>query len=596
MIQWDIRSLLKFCSAALVFALAGCSKTPTPDAVASNSLSQLNETANSSATAKSLFKDVAAQSGLKFTHNLGNADKFYFDEQTPAGCAFLDYNGDGNQDIFLVQSGSSERAVTVKNRPFCALFRNNGDGTFTDVTAGSGLDKDLGYGQGVAIADYDNDGYPDLFVTAYGGNHLFRNEHGSGKWKDATSQMGLDKVHETGYATSAAWGDYDNDGKLDLYVCYYSRWSHAQDKQCRDPKTKLLDYCEPTLYEMSAHQLFHNESQRFVDVSARTGVAAKKGRGLAVSWLDYNGDGKMDIFVANDGTAAFLWRNNGNGTFTDVAGRVGCAFDGEGHNIAGMSVSCADYDHSGLPSVYVSNFSSSPNILFKNENGNFTDVTQEAGLGFVHLKFLSFGSEFLDYDADGWPDLIVNNGHVQMQKNKRAPEIPLKMRKQLLHNVGNGNFKEIADSASLGDLSETVVGRGLAIGDYNNDGRLDVLAMAQNSPVQLLKNMDGNGNHWISFDTVGTKSNRDGIGTRLEIEANGIKQTASVHAGSSYLSTSDKRVYFGLGKSKKIDKLTIIWPSGKRETANDLPSNQFYRLTEGQGATQKSAAHNKSAS
>ena len=564
-----------------MLTMAGCSKSPAP--------AQISAKPSAPATAKSLFQNVAAQAGLKFTHDLGNRGRFYFDEQTPAGCAFLDYDSDGDQDILLVQSGSSAPAAQVKNRPHGALFRNNGDGKFTDVTAGSGLDVDLGYGQGVSVADYDNDGFSDLFITSYGGNHLFHNQGGSGKWKDVTRQMGLDEVHETGYATSSAWGDYNGDGKLDLYVCYYSRWSHAIDKQCRDAQTKLLDYCEPTLYEMSAHQLFRNEGARFVDVSAKTGIAARRGRGLAVSWLDYNVDGKPDVFVANDGTAAFLWRNNGNGTFTDVAGRAGCAFDGEGHNIAGMSVSCADYDHSGVPSVYVSNFSSSPNILFKNESGNFTDVTQEAGLGFVHLKFLSFGSEFFDYDADGWGDLIVNNGHVQIQKNKRAPEIPLQMRKQLLHNEGNGKFREITDAALLGGLNEKVIGRGLAVGDYDNDGRIDVLAMAQNAPVQLLRNLDNNGNHWVSFATVGTKSNRDGIGARLEIEAGGMRQSASVRSGSSYLSASDRRVYFGLGKTAKVDELTIVWPSGARETLKNLASDMFYTLTENKGVTAKRA-------
>ena len=576
-----LRAAIGCIGVAALLVCSGCRKTAPPSNATSPPI------VAASVTSHALFKDVAAQVGLKFTHVLGNHGKFYFNEQTPAGCAFVDYNGDGNQDVFLVQSGSSEPAKTVKNRPFCALYCNNGDGTFTDVTAGSGLDVDMGYGQGVAVADYDNDGYDDLFVTAYGGNHLFHNQGGSGKWRDVTRQMGLDKLHETGFATSAAWGDYDGDGKLDLYVCYYGRWSHAKDIQCRDPNTKLLDYCPPALYEAATHQLLHNEGDRFVDVTARAGIAKKTGRGLALSWVDFDKNGKLDLFVANDGTAAFLWRNNGNGTFTDVANRAGCAFDGEGHNIAGMSVSCADYDHSGFPSIYVSNFSSSPNILFKNESGSFTDVTSEAGLGFLHLKFLSFGSEFFDYDADGWADIIVNNGHVQMQKNKRAPEIPLQMRKQLLHNQGDGNFKEISTSELLGDLSKTVIGRGLAVGDYNNDGRLDVLAMAQNAPVQLLQNLDDNGNHWVSFDTIGTKSNRDGVGARLEIEADGVRQTSSVCAGSSYLSSSDKRVYFGLGQAKKIGKATIIWPSGQRETFDNLDANVFYTLTEGKGVTQK---------
>ncbi len=559
-----------------VVALAGCPKNSLPP-----------QTQSSSASSEpALFKDVAVQSGLNFKHVLGASGHFHFIEQTPAGCAFLDFDGDGFQDVFLVQSGSSSPANTVKNRPLCALYHNNKDGTFKDVTRGSGLDKDLGYAQGVAVGDFDNDGFDDLFVTAYGGNHLFHNNKGSGKFEDVTVSMGLDRLHDTGYATSAAWGDYDGDGRLDLAVCYYGHWNYALDKPCRDDKTGKLDYCAPKTYEPVVHQLYHNEGNRFVDVTEKAGISKTKGRGLAVAWLDFNDDGKQDLFVANDGSAAMLWQNNGNGTFSDVAGKVGCAFDNQGHNIAGMSVSVADYDHSGRPSIYVSNYSHSPNILFKNEGGTFSDATQTANLAFSHLRFLSFGSEFIDFDADGWPDIISNNGHVQTLPTQREANVPLAQAKQLLQNKGDGTFREITDTARLGDLTHPIIGRGLAVGDFDNDGRVDVLAMGQNAPVQLFRNQtQNNGNHWVGFQTVGTKSNRDGIGAKLEIHAAGMRQTSYVRGGSSYLSSSDRRVYFGLGKASIIESVAIRWPSGTRETLHNLRADRYYLVKEGHGIT-----------
>ncbi len=578
---------LRLCALTLcALNLVGCAPgQPSPDKI---------QVAASPANI-ALFEDVALRSGLNFKHVLGAAGKFYFIESTPAGCAFLDYDNDGDQDIFLVQSGSPAPGGKVRMRPFCALFRNQGNGTFENATGGSGLDKNLGYGQGVAVGDYDNDGFADLFVTSYGGNHLFRNRGGRGKFEDVTNALGLSKLHDTGFATSAAWGDYDNDGRIDLYVCYYSHWNHALDKPCYDEKTKLLDYCSPTRYPAVSHQLYHNTREGFKDVSQQSGISKVQGRGLAVAFVDYNEDGKQDIFVANDQNASMLWRNNGRGTFTDVADQVGCAYDGQGQLLAGMGVAVADYNRSGRESLYVSNFASRANILFKNQNSFFSDATQEAGLGFSHLKFLSFGCEFLDYDADGWPDLLTNNGHVQMQANKREAGVPLKMRKQLLRNKGNGAFEEVNDPARLGGLGVPVVGRGLATGDFDNDGRVDVLAMSQNGPVQLLRNRLLNNNHWISLQTRGTKSNRDGIGARIEIEAEGARQTVTVRGGSSYLSSSDRRVYFGLGKATKIARLTVIWPSGTRQSWENLLPDKFYVVSESKGVSKGHAPASKSA-
>lgn len=577
-----IKTLFACCIAPTLLIVVGCSRTST----VSDTLSSATTAPKIASTA--IFQNVATRSGLNFTHYLGASGKFYFDETTPAGCALFDFDGDGNQDVFLVQSGSSAPVGTVKNRPLCALYRNQGDGTFKDVSRGSGLDKDLGYAQGVAVGDFDGDGFDDLFITAFGSNHLFHNRKGTGKFEDVTAKMGLNKIHDTGYATSAAWGDYDGDGRLDLYVCYYAHWNHQLNRHCTDSHS-ILDYCNPQVYEPSTHILFHNLGNTFKDVSDQTGISSARGRGLSAAFMDYNNDGKPDIFVANDVTPNMLWKNNGNGTFSNTAQQAGCAYDGQGQDMASMGIGIADYNRTGRPSLYISNFSNLPNILFQNVgNGLFQDVTREAQLSFSHLKFLSFGCEFVDYDADGWPDIITNNGHVQMSASHLTGGTALKQRKQLLRNTGNGRFSEITDPALLGDLSTPVVGRGLATGDFDNDGRVDVLAMSQNGPVQLLRNQTrGNGNHFVSFLLRGTQSNRDAIGARVEVQAGAARQTAWVQGGSSFLSSSDRRLYFGLGKNAKIESLSVAWPSGQKETLRDLQGDTFYTLTEGKGITAK---------
>ncbi len=536
-----------------------------------------------------LFEDVAERAGVRFIHSNGATGRLYFIESTPAGCAMLDYDNDGFLDLLLVQSGPSTPPTATKDRPRCALYRNNRDGTFTDVTAGSGLDKDLGYGQGVAVGDYDNDGFSDLFITAIGGNHLFHNEHGTGRFRDVTAQMGLGEVHSTGYATSAAFGDYNNDGRLDLYICYYCPWTWTSDKSCRDSSGRP-DYCSPQIYDPETHRLYRNDGSKFTDVSESAGITKQKGRGLAVAFVDYNVDGKQDIFVANDLSPNMLWRNKGDGTFTDVARELGCAYGEGGSVMAGMGVAIADYDRSGWDSLFVTNFSGLPNSLFRNMRGKlFEDVSVPSGLALPHMKFLAFGCEFLDYDADGWADLLVANGHVLLHADTKLEGITYQERKQLFHNEGNGRFDEVIDTRKLGGLLRPMVSRGLAVGDIDNDGRLDALFVNQNGPAQLFKNNDRSANHWISFKTIGTKSNRDGLHTRFILHAGGVRQTATVHAGTSYLSHSDSRVYFGLGKTSKIDRVEVKWPSGFTETFRGPVADKFYTVTEGKGVTSSSS-------
>jgi hypothetical protein len=550
-----------------------------------------NEATEATKASAALFQDVAARSGVNFKHQLGNPERLYMIKSTPPGCAFFDYNNDGLLDIFLVQSGPVVKPAGGGKRPRCGLFHNNGNGTFREVIAtdGSGLDSDLGYAQGVAVGDYDNDGYDDLFVTAYGANHLLHNERGSGQFRDVTTKMGMASSHVKGYSTSAAFGDYDSDGRLDLYVCYYAEWTPTRDKDCRS-SIGVSDYCSPLVYEPETHQLLHNRGNLFVDVSQKSGISKGKGRGLAVAFVDYNKDHRPDIFVANDLNPNMLWRNNGNGTFSDVAVETGSAFEDNGDAMAGMGVAVADYNRTGHESLLVTNFSDRPNVIFKNLGGVFEAASEEARLVDPFLKFLSFGCEFFDYDSDGWSDLIVNNGHVAMFEPQRKSGIPYKQRKQLLRNQGNGTFVEITDAAELGDLMVAHVGRGLAVGDYDNDGRVDILAVGQNAPAQLFRNRVLNENHWISFKTVGTKSNKNGVHTRFVLKAGGAQQTATVRGGSSYLSHSDRRVYFGLDKATKVDEVVIRWPSGTQETLKNLQADKFYTVTEGRGITAQSGA------
>lgn len=529
-----------------------------------------------------LFQDVTEQAGIHFVHKNGvQADRPHFPETTPAGCAFLDYDNDGWLDILLIQSGDLEPEGHY-SRPHCALYHNNGNGTFTDVTAGSGLDKDLGYGQGVAIGDYDNDGYEDVFITAYNGNHLFHNEKGSGKFTDVTAKMGLDRVHSTGYATSAAFGDYDNDGKLDLYVCYYCPWTPLTDKACFNSQHQR-DYCSPEVYPVDTHVLYHNEGNRFVDVSAKSGIDKVRGRGLAVAFVDYDEDGKQDIFVANDLSGNMLWHNEGHGKFIEKGMEAGCRYGSGGTLMAGMGVAVGDYDQSGHDSLYVSNFEEMPNMLFKNSGKGFMeDMTIPSHVGALHMPYLSFGCEFLDYDADGWPDILTANGHVQMRGKSIAA---MKESKQLLHNERDATFREISDLTELGGLHHPTIARGLAVGDFDNDGRLDALFSNQNDVPQLFRNMDRSQHHWVSFKTIGTQSNRDGLHTHFTLTAAGRKRYATVRAGSSYLSMSDRRVYFGLGDATKIDKVEVSWPSGSHDLLTGVAMDQSYVVTEGKGIT-----------
>ncbi len=528
-----------------------------------------------------LFQDVAPAAGIRFQHSNGATGQLEYIEMSGSGCALFDYDNDGRLDALLVQSGPLPGHVGPRRN---ALYHNDGgQGTprFTDVTAGSGL-EDAGYGQGVAVGDYDNDGFADLYLTAYGGNHLFRNLGGTGRFADVTRSAGVgDTDQGPRYATSAAFGDYDADGRLDLYVCHYAPWTPATNKVCHDSH-QLRDYCSPDVYDPDVHRLYHNlGGGRFEDVTRQSGIGSERGRGLAVAWVDDDGDGREDIYVANDMTPNFLWRNLGNGHFNDVAVEAGCAFTDAGLPLSGMGIGVGDYDNDGREDLFVTNFSNEPNTLYYNRgHGRFEDVSMQAGVALPHMQFLSFGCEFFDYDADGWQDLIVANGHVQLHAETSQAGVTYSERKQLFHNEGGHRFTEV--TSGLGDLARPTVSRGLATGDVDNDGGLDFLVNNQNGPAQLFMNRSPHG-HWVSFTTTGTKSNREGRHARLTITAGGRRQTAEVRAGSSYASASDRRVYFGLGAATRVERLEVRWPSGARDSASDLPADAFYAVTEGHG-------------
>lgn len=529
------------------------------------------------------FRDVSRNAGLHWAFNNGATGRHLFVESTGGGVATFDCNNDGLLDIFAIQGGPvpGARGKELQFSRRNVLYRNNGDGTFADVTVGSGLDAPTGYGQGVSSADYDNDGKEDLYITAYGGNHLFHNE-GNGKFKDVTRAVGvMDTATETPWPLSSAWADYDRDGFLDLFVCHYCRWSPALDQPCKDASGRLL-YCRPQVYESSPSRLYHNNGHGgFTDVTHSAGIDKALGKSMGVAWSDYDEDGWPDIFVSNDTSPNFLWHNNHKGGFSNEGLVSGVAVSSAGAPASGMGVAPGDYDRDGREDLAVVNFSEQPKSLFHNEgHGLFGDAAFKSNLASTNLRFLGFGLDWCDYDLDGLPDLIVGNGHVVDWSASESNGSTYAQSQQLLHNSGGGLF--VDDQRSLGDLVKPRVTRGIAVGDYDNDGAPDVVMVAQNGPLQLFRNNGGNANRWISLRLEGTRCNRDAIGAKVMIKTADGTQTQWVHGGSSYCSQSDRRVVFGLGKSATMQSLTIVWPDGLRQQLKPLATNHFYWAKEGQ--------------
>jgi hypothetical protein len=525
------------------------------------------------------FTDVTAPAGIRFKHNSGAAGKKFLPETMGAGVAFLDADGDGRQDLFLVNSKSW--TPTPGRRSLSALYRNNGDGTFADVTSASGLALEA-YGQGVAAADYDNDGRTDLYLTALGGNKLFRNL-GGGKFTDVTAKAG---VGAGGFSSSAMWFDADKDGRLDLYVTRYVEWSPEKDLFCTlDGRTK--SYCTPESYRGQSPILYRGRPDgTFEDVTAKAGLHNPKAKALGVALLDENMDGWPDLFVANDTQPNNLYRNNGNGTFTDVATTAGVAFSEAGVARAGMGVDAADYDLSGRPSIVIGNFSNEMMALYHNEGGGlFIDEAPTSAIGQASLLTLGFGCLFLDHDLDGWLDIFAANGHVADDIERVQPKVRYAQPPHLFRNLGGKRFEAV--TRTLGPaLQKPVVGRGVAYADYDGDGDLDLALTTNNGPAYLLRNDGGNRNKWLRVRTVGTRSNRDGIGARVTVTLpDGRKPWMMVKTGSSYLSQSELPLTFGLAQHAKAARVEVAWPSGATDVLTDVPANQVVTVTEGKGQT-----------
>jgi hypothetical protein len=518
------------------------------------------------------FVDVTEQSGIHFRHNAGKAGRKYLPETMGAGVALLDYDGDDKLDIFFVNGRDWQ---PQGRKTLSALYHNNGDGKFTETTAGSGLDVQM-YGLGVSSADYDNDGKPDLYVTAIEGDHLFHNQ-GGGKFRDVTKEAG---IHNAQFGTSSAWFDYDRDGKADLFIANYVQWTEKGDLRCSlDGKTK--SYCTPEAYPGTACKLYRNLGRgRFEDVSQRAGIADATSKSLGASVLDFNNDGWPDLFVANDTQPNKLYRNNKNGTFTDVALTAGVAFGEDGVARGAMGTDAADYDRSGRMSLLVGNFSNQMLALYRNEgDGIFVDEAPRSQLGRSSQFSLTFGAFFFDYDLDGWLDIFCANGHIEEAIGSVQPKIQYRQAPLLFHNQENGKFLDVSQAAGP-DFVRPIVARGAAYGDLDGDGDLDVVVTTNGGPAYVLRNDGGNRNHWITVRAVGTKTNRDGLGAVVTVKSASGAQTQTVHTGSSYCSQSQLVLTFGLKQDTKVDAIEIKWPSGVTQKLSSQAVDRVVTITE----------------
>jgi hypothetical protein len=535
------------------------------------------------------FADLAEALGVRFKHTNGEAGRYFIAETMGSGCAFLDYDGDGRLDLFLV---NSSRLPGFKDKgPFYpALYRQRTDGRFEDVTASAGLAIDS-YGMGVAVGDYDNDGHPDLYLTGYGGCHLFHN-NGNGTFSEVTQRA---KVPGPRFGTSAAWFDYDRDGYLDLFVCNYCRWTTALNQSCGDSSGRYI--CAPRYYSGTSSVLYHNNRDgTFTDVTQRAGVGLHTGKALGIVVWDYNGDGWPDFAVANDTVPNWLFRNNRNGTFTEVGVEEGIAYSSSGQSRAGMGIDTADYDGSGREALLIGNNVTEGVGLYcpaalsgsggggAGEETHFLDLADEIGIAGPSMPFTTFGALFVDVDLDGHPDIVTANGHVNEQVARLGGPVKFAERMQFFHNEpgdrpGTRRFREVGASAGEG-ITMPRVARGLAVGDFDGDGDPDLLVTANDGPAALLRNEGGPRNHWLAIRPRGVKSNRDGLGTKVVLQAGGRKQIGWVRSGSSYCSESEHVARFGLGSATQADVVELHWPSGTVQTLRQVKADQMLRVTE----------------
>ena len=524
---------------------------------------------------KVTFTDITGHAGIKFVHNAGKSGKKYLPETLGSGAAFFDADGDGWIDILFVNG----KDWTPRSRhTTAALYRNNHDGTFTDITRGSGLDVEI-FGIGVAVADYDNDGRDDVYITALDGDHLFHND-GHGKFKDVTVASG---IRNASFGTSAAWLDYDRDGKLDLFVANYVQWTAKGDLWCSlDGNVK--SYCTPESYKGTSSKLFHNlGGGRFEDVTNKAGLGDPTSKSLGVTILDFDKDGWPDIFVSNDTQPNKLYHNNRNGTFSEQGMSAGVAYGEDGVARGAMGVDWADYDRSGQAHLLVGNFSNQMLELYHNEgNGLFVDEAPRSSVGRDSLLSLTFGVFFFDYDLDGYPDILTANGHIEEEIGRVQPKIKYQEPPLLFRNIGGKKFENVSNAVGP-DFTKPLVARGAIYGDFDRDGDLDVLLTSNNGPAHLFRNDGGNRNRWISIRTIGTKSNRDGIGASVTIASASGKQWNVVRSGSSYASESDRALVFGLGQDPVVSSIEVAWPSGTKQRFANVSANQFITIDETRG-------------
>jgi hypothetical protein len=522
------------------------------------------------------FRDITAQAGIRFTHNNAAFGKKWLPETMGPGCAFIDYDNDGWPDILLINGtdwpGHPSRGATLK------LYHNNHDGTFTDVTHKSGLGITL-FGMGVAVGDYDNDGFDDIFITAVGQSHLFHN-NGNGTFSDVTMAAGLWGLNE--FSMSAAWVDYDRDGKLDLVVSNYVQWSEQGDLYCTlDGAHK--SYCTPESYKGTSVRLWHNLGDgKFEDATRKAGLFDETSKSLGIAVVDYNNDGWPDLLIANDTQPNKLYLNKKNGTFEERGIPAGIAFSEDGVARAGMGVDAADYDRSGHASVIITNFANQMLSLYHNEgNGLFVDEAPRSEVGRATLLTLGFGCFFFDYDNDGWPDIFVADGHIENEIERVQKRVSYAEAPHLFRNLGNGKFDEVTSKMGLG-FAAPKVARGAAYADINNDGALDILVMTNGGAAHLYRN-EGGVNQSLRVKLVGMKSNRDGIGAVVRANAGGEKQWQMMRSGSSYLSSSELVLTFGLGARAKVDAIEIEWPSGLVQRLSNISGGQTVTVQEGKG-------------